>query len=131
MSSHYDAEASRQDPENKLLWRFPVRRLEAESIRDSVLAVSGMLDREMGGSMLHVKNREFLFDHTSKDNTDYSSLRRSVYLPVISNNLYDFFQLFVLYRTFVPEYSHGYLIKQLFTKDRTFEETIITRSILG
>lgn len=94
MSSHYDAEASRQDPENKLLWRFPVRRLEAESIRDSVLAVSGMLDREMGGSMLHVKNREFLFDHTSKDNTDYSSLRRSVYLPVIRNNLYDFFQLF-------------------------------------
>ena len=53
-----------------------------------------MLDREMGGSMLHVKNREFLFDHTSKDNTDYSSLRRSVYLPVIRNNLYDFFQLF-------------------------------------
>jgi len=94
MSSHYDAEASRRDPENKLLWRFPVRRLEAESIRDSVLAVSGMLDREMGGSMLHVKNREFLFDHTSKDNTDYSSLRRSVYLPVIRNNLYDFFQLF-------------------------------------
>ena len=30
-------------------------------------------------------------------------------------------------QTFVPEYSHGYLIKQLFTKDRTFEETIITR----
>ncbi len=94
MSSHYDAEDSRRDPENQLLWRFPVRRLEAESIRDSVLAVSGMLDREMGGSMLHVKNREFLFDHTSKDNTDYSSLRRSVYLPVIRNNLYDFFQLF-------------------------------------
>jgi len=94
MSSRFDASNSQQDPANALLWRFPVRRLEAESIRDSILAVSGMLDREMGGSMLHVKNREFLFDHTSKDSTDYSSLRRSVYLPVIRNNLYDFFQLF-------------------------------------
>ena len=94
MSSRFDESNSQQDPANSLLWRFPVRRLEAESIRDSILAVSGMLDREMGGSMLHVKNREFLFDHTSKDSTDYSSLRRSVYLPVIRNNLYDFFQLF-------------------------------------
>lgn len=94
MSSQFEASNSQQDPANALLWRFPVRRLEAESIRDSILAVSGMLDREMGGSMLHVKNREFLFDHTSKDLTDYSSLRRSVYLPVIRNNLYDFFQLF-------------------------------------
>ena len=94
MSSTFDTDDSQQDPANIYLWRFPVRRLEAESIRDSILAVSGMLDREMGGSMLHVKNREFLFDHTSKDATDYSSLRRSVYLPVIRNNLYDFFQLF-------------------------------------
>ncbi|HCA49095.1 MAG TPA: hypothetical protein DEP12_01730 [Planctomycetaceae bacterium] len=94
MSSTIHAQNHQQDPANAYLWRFPVRRLEAESIRDSILAVSGMLDREMGGSMLHVKNRQFLFDHTSKDLTDYSSLRRSIYLPVIRNNLYDVFQLF-------------------------------------
>jgi hypothetical protein len=41
-----------------------------------------------------VKNREFLFDHTSKDKTSYASDRRSVYLPVIRNNPYDVFQLF-------------------------------------
>jgi hypothetical protein len=41
-----------------------------------------------------VKNREFLFDHTSKDGTKYDSRRRSVYLPVVRNNLYDVFQLF-------------------------------------
>jgi hypothetical protein len=43
---------------------------------------------------LHVKNREFLFDHTSKDTTKYDSRRRSLYLPVIRNHLYDVFQLF-------------------------------------
>ncbi|MSR54231.1 MAG: DUF1553 domain-containing protein [Gemmataceae bacterium] len=37
------------DPENRLLWKFSYRRLEVEAIRDSVLAVSGRLNREMGG----------------------------------------------------------------------------------
>ena len=48
----------------------------------------------VGGSLLHVKNREYLFDHTSKDTTRYDSRRRSLYLPVIRNNVYDVFQLF-------------------------------------
>ena len=38
-----------EDSENKLLWRYPYRRLEVEAIRDSVLAVSGRLNREAGG----------------------------------------------------------------------------------
>jgi hypothetical protein len=37
------------DPGNRLLWRMPLRRLEAEAIRDALLAVSGRLDRAMGG----------------------------------------------------------------------------------
>ncbi|MBM3728521.1 MAG: DUF1553 domain-containing protein [Acidobacteria bacterium] len=37
------------DPDNKLLWRYPRRRLEAEAIRDSMLSVSGLLDPTMGG----------------------------------------------------------------------------------
>lgn len=82
------------DPENVWLARFPLRRMDAEVLRDSVLAVSGLLDRTMGGSLLHVKNREFFFDHTSKDLTKYDSLKRTVYLPVVRNNLYDVFQLF-------------------------------------
>lgn len=82
------------DPDNKLYWRFPSRRVEAEVIRDSLLFVSGNLDRTAGGSLLHVGNREYLFDHTSKDGTKYDSLRRTVYLPVIRNNLYDLIQLF-------------------------------------
>jgi hypothetical protein len=37
------------DAGSRLLWRFPPRRLEAEPIRDSMLAVSGVLDQRMGG----------------------------------------------------------------------------------
>lgn len=81
------------DPDNLLYGRRDLRRLEAEEVRDAVLAVSGQLDRTVGGPVLKVKNRGYLFDHTSKDLTDYSSVRRSVYLPIIRNNLYDVFQL--------------------------------------
>lgn len=38
-----------QDAQNRLLWRYSPRRLEAESIRDVILAVSGQLDTRMGG----------------------------------------------------------------------------------
>ena len=82
-----------RDPENRLFGRANVRRLEAEEVRDSLLAVSGQLDSAFGGSMLTVKNRGYLFDHTSIDKTDYTSRRRSVYLPVIRNHVFDLFQL--------------------------------------
>ena len=94
MSSAKHERAIKLDPENRLLARFPIRRLEAEIIRDNILAASGLLDRKMGGSLLHVKNREYLFNHTSKDLTNYDNNRRSLYLPVIRNNLYDVYQLF-------------------------------------
>ncbi|MCA9069413.1 MAG: DUF1553 domain-containing protein, partial [Planctomycetaceae bacterium] len=37
------------DAASRLLWRFPPRRLEAEAIRDSILAVTGKLDLQVGG----------------------------------------------------------------------------------
>ena len=43
------AEGLAKDSGDRLLWRYPSRRLEAEGIRDSMLAVSGLLDRSMGG----------------------------------------------------------------------------------
>src|SRR5215831_10246086 len=48
-SSQFDEEAAARDPENRLLWRMNPRRLEAEPLRDSVLAVSGKLNPEMFG----------------------------------------------------------------------------------
>lgn len=101
------AAADQIDPDNHLQWRWTVQRLGAESVRDSVLAATGLLDRSMGQSMLHVKNREFLFDHTSKDLTSYDSLRRSVYLPVIRNNLYDAMSLFDCTDGTVPNGDRG------------------------
>jgi mono/diheme cytochrome c family protein len=44
MSSNPDPEALARDPENDLFWRFDLRRLTAEEIRDSILAVCGNLE---------------------------------------------------------------------------------------
>ncbi|MBC8115115.1 MAG: DUF1553 domain-containing protein, partial [Candidatus Saccharimonas sp.] len=48
-SSRGSEETRKADPENVLLSRFPRRRLEVEALRDSLLAVSGTLDRTLGG----------------------------------------------------------------------------------
>ncbi len=82
------------DPENRLLSHFPLRRLEAEEIRDALISVAGNLELTMGGKTIPVKNREFVFNHTSKDATTYDSPRRAVYMPIIRNHLYDLFQQF-------------------------------------
>ena len=49
-SSRHHEENFRKDPENRLLWRMnPIQRLDAETLRDTILAVSGRLDRTPGG----------------------------------------------------------------------------------
>ncbi len=42
-------EAMRVDASSRLLWRFPPRRIEAEGIRDGILAATGKIDLRMGG----------------------------------------------------------------------------------
>lgn len=62
-----DSTRANVDPENKLLWRRPRQRLEAETIRDAVLAVSGTLDRRMfGPGTLSEENRRRSFYFTVK-----------------------------------------------------------------
>ena len=48
-SNRIHPEAAKIDGECRLLWRFPSRRVEAEVIRDGILAVSGQLSLRMGG----------------------------------------------------------------------------------
>ncbi len=66
------------DPENKLWWHRPARRLEAEAIRDALLSVGGRLDDKFYGP----------------SETNYESPRRSVYLRVKRSELIPFLTLF-------------------------------------
>ncbi|MFN0053171.1 MAG: DUF1553 domain-containing protein [Planctomycetales bacterium] len=50
MSSRPEDAGLAADPANSLLWRFPMRRLTAEEVRDSVLSVSGRLNLQAGGT---------------------------------------------------------------------------------
>ena len=84
------AKASKVDPDNKLLWHFPRQRLEAEMIRDALLAVSGRMDTTVGGSLVSWKNDEY----TPADTVSAPSLRRSVYLPVVRDRVFDVFTIF-------------------------------------
>jgi mono/diheme cytochrome c family protein len=70
-----DPARSRIDPENALCWRRPHRRLEAEAIRDSMLAVSGMLDPTMYGPGT--------LDEGMRRRSVYFQIKRSQLIPLM------------------------------------------------
>jgi Protein of unknown function (DUF1553)/Protein of unknown function (DUF1549) len=89
-------EGSRVDPQNLLLWRARRKRLEGESLRDAMLAVSARLDDRMSGPSIHpplpaetpgAKTWPVDADPTARD-------RRSVYVYVKRNLRYPLFDLF-------------------------------------
>ena len=95
MSTRFDEAAALADPDNRLRWRFDRRRLEAEAIRDSLLAVSGELDRSMGGTRLKTKSHAYVNSTGAAQKAAlYDVNVRSVYLPVIRSGLYAVFQAF-------------------------------------
>ena len=94
MRSTASEEALAKDPTNALYSRAPLRRIEAESLRDALLEIAGMLDREIGGSVWDHPNYNLVFNHTSIDKTTYESTRRAVYLPIVRNNVYKLFGIF-------------------------------------
>jgi mono/diheme cytochrome c family protein len=85
------------DPENKLLWHFPYRRLDAEAIRDSMLAVAGNLDRTMYGSAVYFPIQAAAIEaHTDKQaawkaspepainrRTVYAFVKRTLLVPML------------------------------------------------
>jgi mono/diheme cytochrome c family protein len=80
------------DPDNRLLSHARVRRLDAEEIRDGMLATAGLLDRTAGGQLLKATPRQYVNSTASKNYDGYAIPRRSVYLPVIRSGLFDVFQ---------------------------------------
>jgi hypothetical protein len=91
MSSAHNIEAAQADPDNRLLWRMNRRRLTAESIRDGMLATSGMLDVGRGGDALGLEipgnvggigDQVNLPTYGGRNPADSIARRRSVYLPL-------------------------------------------------
>jgi hypothetical protein len=82
------------DPENKLLWKFSRRRLEAEAVRDAMLAVSGNLDRSMGGEHPFPPVSKWGFTIHNPFYAVYETNRRSVYLMVQRQKKHPFLSLF-------------------------------------
>ncbi|MEO8153933.1 MAG: DUF1549 and DUF1553 domain-containing protein [Rhizobacter sp.] len=84
------------DPENKLLWAYPRQRLEAEEIRDSLLAASGLLEEKLGGPAVfppipvNMDNRNAWT--TSENPHDHN--RRSLYVFVRRNTPYPLLDTF-------------------------------------
>jgi Protein of unknown function (DUF1553)/Protein of unknown function (DUF1549)/Planctomycete cytochrome C len=80
MSSADDAANAKLDVDNEFLWHFPRRRLDAESIRDALLAVSGALDRSPGGPHPFPAMPTWDFTQHKPFKAVYDTDRRSVYL---------------------------------------------------
>ena len=74
------SEAQAADPDNRLLWRMNLRRLEAESLRDAVIAVSGKLNPAMGGPSIMMSTRPDGLQTVSDKEPPESRWRRSIYL---------------------------------------------------
>jgi hypothetical protein len=97
MSKQWNAEYGKADPTNQFFWRFPYSRLEVEAIRDSMLAVSGRLNRKMHGpsTYLYVP-KEALDGHSdpgkiwkpfdeneASRRTVYAFIKRSMVVPLL------------------------------------------------
>lgn len=82
--SHSHPEFAKVDADNRLLWRMNRQRLDAESIRDSVLAISGKLNAKMGGPGFELfrfkDDHSPVYDHSALEKiNDPAGWRRTVY----------------------------------------------------
>lgn len=95
MSSRTGENAAPVDPQNRLLHHMPVRRLEAEAIRDAILALSGRLDRRMFGPSVppHISPHQDGRGKPKSGPIDGDG-RRSIYIQVRRNFLTPMFLAF-------------------------------------
>lgn len=95
MQSTPSAQAGQLDPLNLLIHHYPLRRLEGEAVRDKILAVSGRLDRTLGGPSVEVHLTDF---HEGRGRPKPGPLdgagRRSLYIKIRRNFLPSFLLAF-------------------------------------
>jgi len=79
-SATQTGKGSRVDPDNALLWRMNLRRLDAESLRDSLIAVAGKLDLQMFGEPILLEMRPDGLQVVASTAPANAQWRRSIYL---------------------------------------------------
>jgi len=96
MSTKHSERAAEIDPANGLLWRQRRRRLSAEAIRDSMLAAAGKLDLRAGGSAVADLGESAISNSKSQSGgvETAEDRRRSVYLPVVRNDVPAMLEIF-------------------------------------
>ncbi len=88
LSSETREPAAASDPANDLLWRFDPRRLSAEEVRDSILAVNGSLNRQLYGPSIYPELSQEVLAGQSRPGSGWGQSseeqrnRRSVYIHV-------------------------------------------------
>ena len=81
LSSDSNATGESIDPENRMLWRMPVRRMDAEELRDSVLWMAGKLDLKLGGkSFTDLQDQYFVGSRVVIGNLNRDVNRRTIYM---------------------------------------------------
>ena len=86
MSNRFDESAYNADPLNDLFWRRDLRRLSAEELRDSILAMSGQLNPELGGKGVYPPLPRAVLETASRPDqawgraNDRQAGRRSLYV---------------------------------------------------
>ena len=97
LSTQAKSNVMQKDPSNRLLASYPKRRLDAEQLRDAILASSGDLDLDLYGPNINGAG-EINANSTAAQEIEYNYVfkdkRRSVYTPAFRVNRHELFELF-------------------------------------
>jgi hypothetical protein len=97
LATSHDERAMGVDPQNRFQWRRNRRHLPAEAIRDAILSAGGSLDFKAGGSSVVGFGEQAVANNANETNGDADIekiFRRSVYLPIVRNDLPDLLTVF-------------------------------------
>jgi hypothetical protein len=96
LSSNYDEANAAVDPDNIWHWRMSKRRLTAEAIRDSMLAISGELDTQapVGSPVQRIEGNVNRLGGFGGPSFSTQTNHRSVYIPIVRENVPESLELF-------------------------------------